>query len=93
MAQYAQGVMLIDPDTGLPYRAEGGEGGGAAETVAVGVRASDDIIIPVDSLPQVMSYTGDRLDYVEVDYLGNTYRQTLTYTGTALTGVSQWELQ
>jgi len=92
-----QGVFILDPETGDPVDPAdfggGGAPGGITGAVQIGVLASDDVVVPVDSLPQTMGYTGDRLDYTEVTFDGVTYRQTLTYTGANLTGVSEWVAQ
>jgi len=42
---------------------------------------------------QVFSYTGDVLDYIELTQDGVTYRQTFTYDGTNLVGISAWVAQ
>ncbi len=56
-----------------------------------GVIASDGVLVPVDSLAQTMGYDGsNNLTTVTVTYLGNVYVQTLTYTGSNLTGVSRF---
>lgn len=62
--------------------------------VAGGVLASDGTLVPVDSLPQALGYDGSsNLTSATVNYDGKVYIQTLTYTGSNLTGVSEWVLQ
>jgi hypothetical protein len=62
------------------------------------VIASDGTLLPLDSLPQALGYTGANLTTVTVQYadqLGilQTYVQTLSYTGANLTAVSRWVKQ
>lgn len=58
------------------------------------VVASDDVPVPVDSLAQTIAYDGNnRISTITVSYLGGTYRQTYTYTGANLTGISNWVRQ
>ena len=57
--------------------------------------ASDGVLLPLDSLQQVLTYDGNgRLSTITVTQGADSYRQTLTYDGAGkLTGVSAWEAQ
>jgi hypothetical protein len=56
--------------------------------------ASDGKSLDLDSLPQSLSYTDGKLDYVEVTTGdGSVYRQSFTWTGDDLTGISVWVKQ
>ncbi len=58
------------------------------------VVASDGQLVPVDDLAQVIVRNGDgSVNYIQVVHVGNTYRQTLTYTTGAVTGISAWVKQ
>lgn len=61
------------------------------------VTASDGTPLPLDSLPQTLAYTtisgNPYLSTITVVYAGNTYVQTLTYTGINLTSISRWVKQ
>lgn len=60
------------------------------------VTADDGTMLPLDSLPQSLAYSGTNLISITVNYQGktsNTYIQTFTYTGSNLTGISRWEAQ
>ena len=58
------------------------------------VTADDGVVFSPDSLAQTLNYNlDDTLNYVEVVYGGNTYRQTLTYSGGNVTAVSEWVKQ
>jgi len=57
------------------------------------VEADDGILIDPSSLAQTLSYSSGVLQYIEVTAGADTYRQTYTYSGADLTGVSQWEKQ
>ena len=61
-------------------------------TSATGVVASDGTVIPVDSLPQTLSYnTNGTLNTITVTYLTHTYVQTYSYNSSSqLTGISNW---
>lgn len=48
------------------------------------------IQLPVNDLEQVMTYSGDKLLTIRVDYLDVRYTQTFTYTSENLTDVSQF---
>lgn len=54
-------------------------------------------VIHPDSLPQVLTYNGpgSALDTITVgpDAAGNSFKQTLSYTGTNVTGISAWVKQ
>ncbi len=53
--------------------------------------ASDGTTLDLDSLPQVLGYSGGKLTTITVTTGdGNTYVQTLSYTGDDLTGISAW---
>ena len=53
--------------------------------------ASDGVILPMASLSQVLAYDGsNNLQTITVTYLGHTYVQTFTMTGSNVTGISAW---
>ena len=55
---------------------------------------SDGKSLDLDSLPQVLSWTAGKLDYIEVTTGdGAVYRQTYTYTGDDVTAISAWVKQ
>ncbi len=55
------------------------------------VVASDNALVPVDSLAQTMTYNGsNQLSTIAVSYMNHTYTQTYTYTSGYVTGISQW---
>lgn len=57
------------------------------------VVAGDGAELPIDSLPQSMSYNVDgTLQYVQVVYLGVTYRQSLTWVSGNVSTISAWEV-
>lgn len=61
---------------------------------ASAVRASDGAILQLDELAQVLAYDGsNNLTSITVTAGGTTYIQTLTYTGSNLTGISVWVKQ
>lgn len=61
---------------------------------ASAVRASDGAILQLDELAQVLAYDGsNNLTSITVTTGGATYIQTLTYTGSNLTGISVWVKQ
>lgn len=61
---------------------------------AVGtVAASNNVLLPIDSLAQVLGYTSGVLTTITVVYDSVTYIQTLTYTSGSLTGISKWVAQ
>lgn len=51
-------------------------------------------VFDVDALPQVLTYggPGSAVDTITAgpDSFGISFRQTLTYTGSAVTGISAW---
>lgn len=57
------------------------------------VAASNNVLVPVDSLEQTLTYSAGKLVSVSVTYDGIDYVQTLTYTGSDLTGISGWMAQ
>ena len=77
------------------YAKEIGGANGSIEQVLANIVASDGIVIPIDSLAQTMTYNapGGLLDTITVSYAGNTYRQTLAYTGSNVTSMSGWVKQ
>lgn len=60
------------------------------------VTAKDGTMLPVGDLAQVLAYSGSQLTSITVMYPSKTSRtpvafvQTMTYTGSNLTGISQW---
>lgn len=89
----ATGKWLKRADGSGPYTYDGTnmvlDAGGPS-----GATASDGVTLPVDSLAQTLAYDGSgNLSTITVSYGGNTYIQTLTYTGSNLTGISQWVKQ
>lgn len=57
-------------------------------------RANDGTLLYLDELAQTIEYNGSgQIDYVQVVAGDSTYRQTMTYTGGKLTGVSEWVKQ
>lgn len=55
---------------------------------------SDGVVLPLGDLAQVLGYDGsNNLITITVAYLGNTYVQTFTYTGSNLTGISKFAKQ
>jgi len=57
------------------------------------VAASNNVLLPVESLAQVLGYTSGVLTTITVVYDSITYVQTLTYTSGSLTGISKWVAQ
>lgn len=57
------------------------------------VIASDGTLLPLDSLPTAIGYSGGLPVTFTVVYRGNTYIQTFTYTGTDVTNISRWVKQ
>lgn len=49
--------------------------------------------LPIDDLPQVLTYTGALVSTITVEYYGNSYVKTYTYTGSNATAISGWVLQ
>ena len=55
---------------------------------------SDGKSLDLDSLPQTLNYTGDKLNYIQVTTGdGALYRQTYTWTGDNVTAISAWVKQ
>lgn len=57
------------------------------------VVASDGVRLVLGNLAQTRAYTGGKLRHAEVQYRGRVYRQSYTYVGDDLTGISRWERQ
>lgn len=57
------------------------------------VAASNNVLLPIDSLAQVLGYTAGVLTTITVVYDSITYIQTITYTTGNLTGISKWVAQ
>jgi hypothetical protein len=57
------------------------------------VIASDGVLLPVDSLEQTLTYTGDLISTISVSFGSEVYIQTYTYTSSNVTSISQWEKQ
>lgn len=57
------------------------------------VTATDGTALPLDSLETTIGYSGGNATTFTVNYRGNTYIQTLTYSGTDVINVSQWVKQ
>lgn len=62
------------------------------------VQASDGTMLPINDLPQTITYSGSLITSIAVTYPNNqgvtkTYVQTFTYTGTNVTEISQFEPQ
>jgi hypothetical protein len=58
----------------------------------VGVMDSAGVFIPVDSMAQTMTYNGPgaTVDTITATDGTNSWRQTFTYTGANITGISAW---
>lgn len=87
-------LIIVDPAHPMPA---GGGGGTVTVTPApVYVIASDDVLIPVDSLQKTYSGStnpGSSL-LITVSYLSKTYVKTITYNSEgAISSTSQWVLQ
>lgn len=54
------------------------------------VQASDGAMLPLDSLPTTIAYTGSFVQTITVSYAGNTYVQTFGNNGTQITTISGW---
>jgi hypothetical protein len=53
--------------------------------------ASDGVSLDLENLEQVLNYTGQNVNYIEVIQNGITYRQTFTRDGQSkITSVSRW---
>lgn len=57
------------------------------------VQASDNTMLPLDSLTQTLTYAGSFINTITVEYHGNIYVQTFTNDGTNVTVISNWVLQ
>lgn len=58
------------------------------------VTATDGTQIDLGNVPQTLAYSGTNLLTITVTCPGktsSTYRQTFSYTGSNLTGISSWE--
>lgn len=58
--------------------------------VVLHVVSSDGVFIPVDSLSQTYTYSGDLIATASVVWNGVTYTQTFNYTNGKLTNPSDW---
>lgn len=71
--------------------------GNYSATLSMVVDSTGQYAFVPDCLPQVMTYNGPSgaLDTITVgpDADGRSYKQTLTYTGSDVTGISAWILQ
>lgn len=54
------------------------------------VTADDGTMLPLASLDTVVAYSGGNPTTFTVVYRGNTYVQTLTYSGTNVIDISGW---
>lgn len=54
------------------------------------VQANDGAMLPLDSLPLTLAYSGTFVSTITVNYAGNTYVQTFTNNGTNITAISGW---
>lgn len=54
------------------------------------VVASDGAMLPLDSLPATITYSGNFVSTITVSYENNTYVQTFTNNGTVITGFTGW---
>lgn len=58
------------------------------------VTASDGVLLELAALSPSMTYNGDgTLNYVEVTYDANTYRQTFSYSGGRVSSITGWVKQ
>lgn len=58
------------------------------------VTATDGTQLPIDSLENILTYSGGFISTITVNYEGytaNQYVQTFTNDGTNITAISQWE--
>ena len=55
--------------------------------------ASDGVVLDLEDLDITFNWAGTTLNYAQVVYRGNTYRQTYTYSGGVVTGISRWVKQ
>lgn len=54
------------------------------------VQANDGAMLPLDSLSQSFSYSGNFVTSIEVNYQGNQYFQTFINNGTNIIYISGW---
>jgi hypothetical protein len=54
------------------------------------VQANDGAMLPLDSLPITLAYSGSFVSTITTVYQGNTYVQTFTNNGTNITEISGW---
>lgn len=60
----------------------------------MGITASDGVNFELEDLDQTLTYNGDgTLNYIQVQYRGNTYRQTFTWVNGKNTAISRWVKQ
>lgn len=58
------------------------------------VTASDGVNLELEDLDSVFDWNPDgTLNYVQVTYRGNVYRQTFTYSSGKVVGISRWTKQ
>lgn len=56
--------------------------------------ADDGKVVPFGSLPKAVTYSADGAQaYVDVEYLGISYRKTITYAAGRLVSETAWEAQ
>lgn len=49
--------------------------------------------LPVDDLPKTITYSGDFVRTITVEYQGTTYVKTFTNNGSNITAISRWVAQ
>jgi hypothetical protein len=54
------------------------------------VQANDGAMLPLDSLPTAIVYSGGFIQTLTVVYQGNTYVQTFTNNGLNIIAISGW---
>lgn len=55
---------------------------------------NENLFLNLDGIPQTYVYNADgTLNYIQVTQGVNTWRQTYTYTGGKITGISAWVKQ
>lgn len=57
------------------------------------VTASNGTMLPLDSIPQTFTYSGDFVATITAVYQGVTYVQTFTNDGSHITDISAWIAQ
>jgi hypothetical protein len=55
------------------------------------VQANDGAMLPLDSLPQQLNYTGSFISSINVTYAGQNYEQTFLNDGTNIIFISGWQ--